>query len=202
MKAVFIIVGVLLLIGVSFLLWRFFLRIPSPSPNNDTKSQTKNSALSQNNAFMDLRAQALSFTSEQFEIDDSTSKPIVYGVIMDWNLGKGTATFVAFISGDASMYTSSGGGLIGGGGHENVRKATIALVEKGQNIFTKARKSDDISLPAENSVKFYFLTTNGRFIAEEHLQNFDNESSKWLDLFKDVNTLITELRRVSEDFEK
>jgi hypothetical protein len=46
-----------------------------------------------------------------------TSKPTEpWGVVMDWGVKNGTATIVAMSDGSASVYFSSGGGYIGGGG--------------------------------------------------------------------------------------
>ena len=201
---VYIAVAGLILIGIAFAVWKLLQRSQS-NPSNTIQVETatnKSNEKPRNNAFNEMRNRALTFPSEQFEIEHQTATPIVYGVVMDWNLGEGTATFVSFMSGDASMYTSTGGGVIGGVGHENVRKASIQFMKKGQNFVSKAQRSDDLSLPNSNSVKFFLLTTQGRFVAEERLHNFDNGSSQWLDLFEEANKVITELRAISGDFEK
>jgi hypothetical protein len=54
--------------------------------------------------------------------------PRVWGVIVDWAVGDGIATFVALVDGTSSMYTSSGGGIIGGQGSEPVRAANRRLL--------------------------------------------------------------------------
>jgi len=60
---------------------------------------------------------------------------------MDWDLGDGIATFISFSTGDASMYLSSGGGLIGGGHHENVSVAAKTFVDKAQQYLDKTTKN-------------------------------------------------------------
>jgi len=60
-----------------------------------------------------------------------------FGILMDLSLPQGNATIVAFISGDASFYTSTGGGVIGGIGHENVRNAARKFVTARSNTRTK-----------------------------------------------------------------
>ncbi len=121
---------------------------------------------------------------------------------MDWNVGKGILTFASFSSGDASMYTSSGGGMIGGVGHDKVRVAAKGLVRKAQEYVAKAHRSDDIATPSEDGIKFFILTTQGRFVANEELENFDDGTSEWLELFVEANKLIAELRTVSEENQK
>lgn len=201
MKIAYLVLAVLI-IAVALGACTLLQRTESNSSNTSTVDVAKNNsnATPQINPFNDLRNRALTASPEQFEVDQKTSAPMVYGVVMDWNLGTGTATFVSFISGDASMYTSTGGGVIGGIGHENVRSASIQFVKNAQKFVPKAHRSDDLSLPDSNRVKFFFLTTKGRFVAEEQLTKFDDGSSRWLELFEDANKVITELRTVSGDF--
>jgi hypothetical protein len=63
------------------------------------------------NAFGGLRKQAFSVTPEQLGLSLPTDKTVVYGVIMDWEMGGATATTVSYQTGDASLYLSSGGGV-------------------------------------------------------------------------------------------
>ncbi|MDI1243223.1 MAG: hypothetical protein PSX80_15015 [bacterium] len=152
---------------------------------------------SKEDPYLDIRSMALSMPAGQFEIDASSEfEP--YGVVLDWNVGKGAATFTAFKSGDASMYASTGGGIIGGVGHDNVKIAAQSLVRRSKIFIKNAKKTDDISVARDGTVKFFFLTTNGRFVSEETLDNLDNGSSPWLELFIEANKLITELRALGE----
>lgn len=140
---------------------------------------------------------ALNMPAGQFGIDAS-SEFVLYGVVLDWNVGEGVATFIAFKSGDASMYTSTGGGIIGGVGHDNVKLAAQSLVRRSEYFIKDAQKTNDISVASDGTVKFFFLTTNGRFVTEESLDNLDNGSSPWLELFVEANKLITEHRALGE----
>jgi hypothetical protein len=69
--------------------------------------------------YMGLREKALRLRLPQFE------QNAVQAVLMDWFVGKGTATVVAIVDGTASVYLSSGGGFIGGS------QANPALREAG-----------------------------------------------------------------------
>jgi len=46
-------------------------------------------------------------------VTDPADAAAPFGILMDISLPQGNATIVAFISGDASFYTSTGGGVIG-----------------------------------------------------------------------------------------
>lgn len=56
----------------------------------------------------------------------SAELPRVFGVIMDTTFASGTVTLVALADGTASLYASTGGGVIGGGAHERVAVAAPA----------------------------------------------------------------------------
>jgi len=152
----------------------------------------------EDNAYQGLRNMALGVTPEQLQITLPPDQTKVYGVVMDWDLGDGIATLVSFSTGDASMYLSSGGGLIGGGHHENVSIAAKAFVDKTEQYLNKSIKIDSTPLPYKNCVRFYFMTNKGKFTAQEDLKNFENKSSLWLPLFEEGNKVISELRIIQE----
>jgi len=150
------------------------------------------------NAFEGLRNMAFSATPEQLGLSLSTDKTVVYGVIMDWEMGGSTASTVAYQTGDASLYLSSGGGVIGGGQHQNVNSAAKKFVSLAQTFLGKTSKTEMTTLPSIDEVKFYFLTNKGVYVGQEQMKNFENNSSSWLKLFEEGNTVLTELRKTSE----
>jgi hypothetical protein len=196
MKRIYTLTGILLLAGFIVL-----VSSCSNSPKTDSQSdeQKGDSILSKNttkgdNIYSDMRNMALSTTAEQMGIQRPAEQTKVYGVIMDWDFGEGTATLISFISGDASLYLSSGGVVIGGGGHENIKLASKAFVSKAETYLSKATKTETTPLPDTGIVKFYFMTTSGKFVGQEEMINLENNSSQWLDLFEEANKLITEIR--------
>ena len=85
---------------------------------------------------------------------------------MDISLPQGNATIVAFISGDASFYTSTGGGVIGGIGHERVRNAARNFVISSAKYLDKMETTTAYPLPEPGKVRFYVLTPSGIFTHE------------------------------------
>ncbi len=150
------------------------------------------------NAFDGLRSMAFSATPEQLKLSLSNDKTIVYGIIMDWGMSGATATIVSYQTGDASLYLSSGGGVIGGGQHENVSSKAKQFVGLGQSFLDKATKTEKTTLPETDIIKFYFLTNKGIYVGQEQMKNFENNTSTWLPLFEEANLLLTELRKTSE----
>ena len=150
------------------------------------------------NDFEGLRNMAFTATPEQLGLSLPTDKTVVYGIIMDWEMGGATATTVSYQTGDASLYLSSGGGVIGGGQQQNVNSAARQFVSLAQTFLDKATKTETTPLPTTDQVKFYLLTNNGIFVGQETMKNFENNSSSWLKLFEEGNNVLTELRETSE----
>lgn len=195
---IYVIVGILILVG--FVL---YLNSCKNKSKEQTTSQTQDTQQPKkvdpkNNPYNDLRNMALGATAEQIGVQLPSDKTKIYGIVMDWDLGDGTATLVSFISGDASLYLSSGGGFIGGGGHENVKQAVSAFINKAETYLNESQKTENTPLPDKNGLKFYFLTNNGKFVGQEEMKNIENSSSKWLNLFEEANKVITEIRVSSE----
>jgi hypothetical protein len=168
------------------------------------KSKTDNKTVNttvdktEENAFVELRKIALTVSPEQLGLSLPKDKTIVFGVIMDWEIEGGTASTVAYQTGDASLYLSSGGGIIGGGQNQNVNNAAKRFVESAQAFLGKATRAKNTQLPLTKNVTFYLLTNHGIYVGQEQIQNFQNNSSSWLQLFKEGNTVLDELRKTIE----
>jgi regulator of RNase E activity RraB len=161
-------------------------------PSQSDKTETTE------NAFEGLRNMAFSATPEQIGLSLPTDKTVVYGIVMDWEMGGATATTVSYQSGDASLYLSSGGGVIGGGQYQNVNSAAKQFVTLAQTFLDKTAKTQTTPLPPTDEVKFYLLTNKGVFVGQETMKNFENNSSSWLKLFEEGNNVLTELRKTSD----
>lgn len=74
-----------------------------------------------------LRQQALTVTADELGLVKRPHDP--FGVLMETGYPNGTATLAAFGEGSASLYFSSGGGIIGGGRHAAVREVALDLVD-------------------------------------------------------------------------
>ena len=198
MKPVYFFLGIVAATALVILVWKLFRTNDSVQLTGSNIDDSSDRVAERENPYLEIRSMALNFPASQVDIEKNANNPIVYGVVMDWNVGPGVATFVGYSSGDASMYTSSGGGIIGGYAHESVAKAAKALVQKAAEFMPKAEKSEDTTTPTANKVKFFLLTTEGRFVAEEELEDFDNGTSELLELFVEANKLIGELRALDE----
>lgn len=190
-------IGIILVSGLFF----YLTSCGDKKVSNDNQLTTKQDAKgnqTKENAFEGMRNLAFTATPKEFGLSLPSDKTIVYGVIMDWGVEGGAATTVSYQTGDASLYLSSGGGVIGGGQHQNVNVAAKQFVSLAQTFLKKAIKTEKTPLPLPNEVNFYLLTNKGVFVGQEKVENFDNKSSVWLKLFEEGNNVFTELRKTSE----
>lgn len=196
----YIIIGIILAGGLAFYLTSCGNKSSANNKRSVTDQDTTKPKVHQTkeNAFEGLRNMAFTATPEQLGLSLPTDKTIVYGIIMDWEMGGATATTVSYQTGDASLYLSSGGGVIGGGQHQNVNSAAKQFVTLAQTFLDKTAKTETTPLPATDEVKFYLLTNKGIFVGQETMKNFENNSSSWLKLFEEGNNVLTELRKTSK----
>ena len=196
----YIVIGIILIGGIIFCL---------TSCGNNSKANEKQTNLEQDNvkqkihqtkenAFEGLREMAFSTTPEQLGLTLPADKTVVYGVIMDWEMSGAIVTTVSYQTGDASIYLSSGGGVIGGGQHQNVNNAAKQFVSLGQTFLDKTSITEITPLPETGIVIFYLLTNKGVYVGQETMKNIENNSSTWLELFEEGNKVISEIRIISE----
>jgi hypothetical protein len=109
----------------------------------------------------ELRSIALTVDPAAIErpVGESWSGALV--AMMDIGLPEGTATFVAIADGSVSMYTSSGGGVLGAGEHQAVR----AAADRFRSVLADARgqlqRTAEFPLPDAGQVRFHLRTEDG-----------------------------------------
>ncbi len=174
----------------------------SPDKLNANKESVKEQAKvrpakGRKDAYFDLRNMALEMTADKIGLAYDPGELKVYGIIMDWNVGKTTVSLSSFASGDASMYLSTGGGILGGGGHQNVRIAVFKYLKVGQGFLEKAMSVVETPIPSNGEVYFYFLTPNGKYLGSSDMVELENGTSEWRLLFEEANRVISALRVIS-----
>lgn len=119
----------------------------------------------------------------------------VYSMIMDWNMGNDIVTLTTQVTGETNLYVQSGGGIIGAGKHLNVSAAARQFTGIARQYLGNAAVSNDTALPADNTVKFIFLTNKGRYVVTEDYSRIENKSSPWTPLFEAASIVINEMRK-------
>jgi hypothetical protein len=144
--------------------------------------------------YVGLRDRALHVTREQIDPDHQFGAHRVFGIVMDLERPGGTATLVAFISGDASIYTSRGGGILGAGEHEEVRRAAFYAVRKSGSFLNKASRAQETPLPNRDGVQIYLLTDDGLFVLRDEFRNMMDRRSRWVKLYVECHKLVSAMR--------
>src|SRR5690348_12168391 len=100
---------------------------------------TKESTKPEESPGVALRQMALTTPVDKLDFSPDADFPTVYGVLTEWDIDGVTATVMSMRDGTASLYTTSTFGIIGGQGHESVRRAAVRYVKTAEQ-FAKAGK--------------------------------------------------------------
>jgi hypothetical protein len=144
--------------------------------------------------FEGLRNLALRVTPGDLQLAIPDSQTLVYGVVMDWCMGEAVVTLVSFITGAASLYFSTGGGIIGAGENPAVGELASEFVTFSQSYVGRAMPVSTTELPDKGCIRFYLLTNKRIYAAQEQMIHFEDNSSPWLPLFEKGNEVITEIK--------
>lgn len=131
----------------------------------------------------------------------SVAGSVPFGILMETGYPQAVITLVAYDTGDASLYFSNGGGVIGGIGHETVQVAARQFVNKARASIQSMSKSRDTSLPPLGIVRFHVLTTDGVITTEASENDLGNGGSGLSPLFYAGQEVITQLRLATEKAE-
>jgi hypothetical protein len=183
MRIAFLVALVLVLAG-AFIVVRGFVRSRQPPASGA-------------NPYHGLREQVLALKPADLGLTPADlAEP--WGVVMDLGMDRGTASIVCLRDGTVSMYLSGGGGTVGAGARDSVRKAAIAFIAEASRHTQPMTATVDHPLPAAGRVRFYvhvgaeLLTWEG--VVNELIGGGDPQSP----LFIAGNEVITQLRLAGE----
>jgi hypothetical protein len=146
--------------------------------------------------YLALRERALSLRKE--DLDAGTAALYrLWAVVMDAGLARGTATVVAVADGSSSLYLSSGGGYLGGGGNPSVRHAALACIAEAATRMSDMQRASDRALPGLGDTVFYVLTDSGVLTARASGQALAQGNHPLSKLFSHEQELINALARAS-----
>lgn len=148
--------------------------------------------------YLDLRVVWFQTKPEDLGLTPDPESKVPYAVVMDMGVDGGTTTIGSSIVGDGSLLTSTGGGVIGGIEHENVRKASIHFVELSGDFIDRMKLTTELGLPSPGYIKFYVMTPGGVYTTGEiSADTLAEGSHEFSPLFLAGNDVITELRITS-----
>jgi hypothetical protein len=145
-----------------------------------------------------LRHQALSIRRTEAGIPAPPPGAPAWGVLMETGYPGATATLFALSDGTTSLYTSSGGGVIGGHGHEGVRQANAAFIGAANQFRQHLKPCESFPLPATGHTVFYVLTDAGILTGGGLEDDLGYGRHPLSPLFHAGHGVITQLRQISE----
>jgi hypothetical protein len=146
-----------------------------------------------------LRRQALSIQRTDVGMPESPPEAPAWGILMETGYPGGTATLLALGDGSSSLYLSTGEGVIGGHGHQNVREANAVFVEAANGHYQHLKPTDSYPLPEEGQTLFYVLTDSGVLTGAGSEEELGFGRHPLSPLFHEGHRVITQLRLISED---
>ncbi|SFJ23980.1 hypothetical protein [Planctomicrobium piriforme] len=142
-----------------------------------------------------LRQQALNVKSE--EAGSFSGKP-VWAVLMESGHSQAAVTLVAVGDSGSSLYFSSGGGIIGAAGLENVPVASSDFVKLAGTCLHDMKKTEEFPIVKPDYTTFYVLTDKGVFTYTAKTDDLGENRDKLSKLFHQGHHLISQIRIATE----
>jgi hypothetical protein len=125
-------------------------------------------------------------------------RPGIRAVVYDWQIGAGTASLVTFDDGSTSVYLIPGGGFIGAGAHENVRRAAAAFRSEAAKALGQFHAITEYPLPAKGYSAFYIVTDSSTLSSGPvRTSDLDSQDHPFAALARLGQEVFTEVRKSS-----
>jgi hypothetical protein len=154
------------------------------------------------NPMMELRQKLLALKPEELGLGPKDFPHEVWGILMETGFPEGSFTLVGLADGTASLYFSTGGGIIGAGGHESVENALGDFLSAANHYISEAKPAKATPLPEDGQVNFYFLTQKGVYTYSAPEEMLGEEKDKLTPLFFAGHNVIFEMRAIEEGKEE
>lgn len=178
--------------------WEARGQAQSADPPAATPQQARQKPPEPVEVYTGLRGRFLKVRPEEFGLEKPGPGEKAYGVLMEMGLEGGLASIISLSSGDASLYTGTGGGIIGGVGRESVNRAARGFVTAAGKHLPRMAATKEFPYAEVGGVRFYVLTADGVYRAEAGQDEMLNPKHPLHALFRAGNEVITQLRLTTE----
>lgn len=148
--------------------------------------------------YVALRHQALNRSRVELGLTKPYEATKPWGVLMEITYDEASVTVFALSDGNASIYLSTGGGFIGGVGHEAVRHAAVAMVRVAGSLVPLLSPTETFPLPDRGRTIFYLRTEAGVLTGSATEKELAQRRHALSPLFFAGQDVITQYRLVSE----
>lgn len=145
-----------------------------------------------------LRTQLLDLDPAGVGLGPTKDRPRLWGALMEMGFPNGVATLAALADGTTSMYTSAGGGIIGGGAHQAVVDAGRAFLACVERYLGDLRPDPDATLPAPGLVTIRALTYGTRLSASAPEEDLGHGRHRLAPVFHAGHGVLTQLRLIDQ----
>jgi hypothetical protein len=145
-----------------------------------------------------MRLKVLNAEPSDFGQIQAPEFPHVWGLVMDWPLPAGIMSLVCFTTGDASIYTTTSFGLLGGIAHESVRAAAKNCIKVAQQYYEDATPTKEYPYPTNNRIYFYLVCYNEIRMIDANLEAVSRAGDKSSGLYMAAQRVVTELRLIAQ----
>lgn len=146
--------------------------------------------------YANLRKRAFETSPQSLGQAGDVGENEAYALIMEMGIADTVLTLACFADGDAGLYYQSGGGMKGGGAHENIRKAAKELMALAQKAIPGMTPATATPLPDPGQVRFYALTPKGLLTAEVNREALGESQSPFTSLFYSGQEVVAQMRQV------
>jgi hypothetical protein len=118
----------------------------------------------------------------------------LWGAMMEMGTPSGVATLVCLADGTTSLYVSTGGGILGGHGHQAVRAANRAFLITLAEHLALLEPEPEAATPAADRIIIRALTSGGPLAAEAAENDLGYHRHPLSPAFHAAHEVLTELR--------
>jgi hypothetical protein len=145
-----------------------------------------------------LREQALRVTASEVSMPPFEVAAGAWGGLLELGYPQAVATLAVFADGTASLYVSTGGGVIGAGEHDSVRAAARAFLAAMNAHLDNLSAAAETPLPEQGRARFYARTNDGTRTAEADMTELSREDHPLAPVYRAGHAVIAEMRLASE----
>jgi hypothetical protein len=145
-----------------------------------------------------LRNMILTLDPAKAGLATTPELPHVWGMAMEIGADHGWASLVTLADGTTSLYTSGGGGVIGGGSHEPVIEASVRMLRLLEANLELFEPTDDLDPPGPDQTRFLVLTYDGIRSQSGGTEEMASGKGELAPIFAAGNNLLTQLRLAAD----
>jgi hypothetical protein len=144
-----------------------------------------------------LRQQILTLDPDSIHLAPSSEHPRVFAGLMEMGIEGGVASLVVIADGTTSLYYSTGGGIIGAGFHEPVKRPSKVFLAALERHVAELGPDTTGETPAAGIIHLRALAFGGgRLLASGPEPDFAQKRNPMWDVFYAGHQVITAIRQL------